>query len=487
MTNLSRKTTAAAKWSAVDVIARQGVQFAISIVLARILAPADFGVVAMLAIFVAVGGIVIDSGFGSALIQRQNTTRAEESTVFYFNLAMGATIAGLFCLLAPYIAAFFGQPILRYLTYAMALNLLIGSLGSIHATLLNRMMDYKTLAKVGVVSSVLAGMLAVYLASRGYGVWSLAANSLASGTITAILFWTLHSWRPAWTFSLTSLSSFFRFGGYQMAATLTDVVTTNLYLVLIGKLYSARELGFYSRAQNTQQLPVTLMMGIINRVAFATFASVKDDKERLIRGLRQAQAVSMLINAPLMLGVVILAKPLVTTLFGDQWAPCVPILQVLGLGGVLWPLHVLNLNVLVAQGRSDLLFRLTIVKKLFSVTLTIAASLYGVMAIAWAQVVISLVAYFANAHYTKSMLNYGAWKQLNDLRVIFISVVPMAFVVYLLNDLVLAPGFARLILATAGGVVTYWLTCRILCADAMNLLISMVVPNGRYRSGGDWD
>ncbi|MGC2166092.1 MAG: MOP flippase family protein [Gallionella sp.] len=474
MTTLHQKTTSAAKWSAVDVFMRQGVQFVVSVVLARILAPEDFGVIAMLAMFIGVAGIFIDSGFSSALIQRQNTTLTDESTVFFFNLGMGTVTALLLCGAAPWIAAFFKQPVLQYLTYAMAFNLLVGAFGSIHATLLSKELNFKTLAKVGIVSSVVAGVVAVYMASQGYGVWSLAGNSVVSGILTVLLLWIWHPWRPAWIFSRTSLTSFFRFGGYQMAATLTDVFSTNLYLIMIGKLYSARELGFYSRAQNTQQMPITLMMGIINRVAFSTFATVKEDKARLVRGLRQAQAVSMMVNTPIMLAVIILAEPLVLTLFGTQWLPCVPMLQVLGLGGLLWPLHVLNLNILMAQGRSDIFFRLTMAKKVFTISLTVAASFYGVMAIAWMQTVISALAYFANTHYTKVLLGYSGWKQLRDLAVIFVGVIPMAFAVYFANEMMQTSPFIKLIVASIMGGTIYWLTCRLLCEGLLNQCLSLV-------------
>jgi len=468
MTTLHQKTTSAAKWSALDMFMRQGVQVAVTVVLARILTPEDFGVIAMLALFIGVAGIFIDSGFSSALIQRQKITHTDESTVFFFNLVMGAVAALLLCAAAPWIATFFKQPVLQYLTYAMAFNLFIGAFGSIHTTLLNKELNFRTTAKVGVASSVSAGAVAIYMASQGFGVWSLAANSVMSGIITVLLLWLWHPWRPAWTFSLASLRSFFRFGGYTMAATLTDVFSTNLYSILIGKMYSARDVGFYDRAHHTQQLPITLMMGIINRVAFSSFATVAEDKARLVRGLRQAQAISMFVNIPVLAGIIILAEPLVLTLFGEQWLSIVPILQVLGLGGLLWPLHVLNLNILMAQGRSDLFFKITIFKKMFAISLTVAASFYGVMAIAWTQVVISILAYFVNTHYTKALLGYGGLKQLRDLAVNFVSVLPMVGAVYLMMDTMQTLPLIELGLAGIVGGGVYLLTCRLLCEELLD-------------------
>jgi len=474
MTTLQQKATSAAKWSALDVFLRQGVQLAVTVVLARILAPEDFGVIAMLALFIGAASIFIDSGFSSALIQRQHVTHTDESTVFFFNLGMGSVTALLLCAAAPWIASYFKQPVLQYLTYAMAFNLFVGAFGSIHATLLNKELNFRTTAKVGAVSSIVAGTAAIYMAIQGYGVWSLAANSVASAIVTVLLLWLWHPWRPARSFSFASLRSFFRFGGYEMAAGLLDVLSTNLYLILIGKLYSVRDVGFYDRAQRTQQLPITLMMGIINRVAFSTFASVKEDKVRLVRGLRQAQAIAMFVNLPVMLCVIILAEPLVVTMFGAKWLPIVPILQVLGLGGLLWPLHVLNLNILRAQGRSDLFFRITMIKKVFTISMTVVASFYGIMAIAWMQVVISFLGYFVNTHYTKIFLDYGGWKQLSDLGVNFMSVMPMVIAAYFVNDMMQVAPIVKLIAASIIGCGVYLLTCRMLCAGVLNECLRMV-------------
>lgn len=473
MTTLHKKTTSAAKWSALDVFMRQGVQFCVTLVLARILTPDDFGVIAMLALFIGVAGIFIDGGFGAALIQRQNITHTDESTVFYFNLGMGAFVALMLSVAAPWIATFFKQPVLEYLSYAMAFNLFVNAAGTIHNTLLNKELNFKTLAKIGATSSVLSGVLAVYMAVEGYGVWSLAGQTVVSGIVTVLLLWLWHPWRPALVFSFDSLRSFFRFGGYEMAAVLTDVFSTNLYLILIGKMYSARDVGFYDRAQRTQQLPIALMMGIINRVAYSTFSTVAKDKARLARGLRQAQAMSMFVNTPVLIGVIILAEQLVLTLFGPQWLPCVPILQVLGLVGLLWPLHVLNLNILKAQGRADLFFWITMFKKVFTISLTIVASFYGIMAIAWTQVIISVFAYFVNTHYTKVFLDYGGFRQLGDLAVNFIAVIPMGVFVYIMSNVMQASPLTELFVLGIAGAMIYLLTCRVLCAELLNECLTM--------------
>jgi O-antigen/teichoic acid export membrane protein len=473
MTELRGKALGAARWSALDVAMRQGAQFLVTIVLARILTPEDFGMVAMLALFTGMAAIFIDAGFSAALIQRQTVSRTDESTVFFFNLAMGTVTALLLCAGADMISAFFNQQALQYLTYAMAFNIFLSAFGSIHSALLNKAMDFRTLTKVGGVSSALSGLVAIFMAVQGYGVWSLAGQAITASMLTVMLLWRWHPWRPDWAFSTKSLRSLFRFGGYEMAATLTDVLSNNLYLILIGKIYSVREAGLYDRAQRTQQLPVTLMMSVINRVAFSAYSSVAMEKERLARGLRQAQALTMFLNLPLLVGVILLAEPLVQTLFGSQWGACVPVLQVLGLSGLLWPMHVLNLNVLRAQGRADLFFRITLFKKVFAIGLTVVAAFYGVMAVAWAQVAISFFAYFVNTHYTSTLLGYGGWRQMRDLAMNFTSVIPLACVVYLTTHAVESSPLIELVVASFAGGVAYWLTCRWICAAPLNEFMDM--------------
>lgn len=473
MTTLHKRTAAAAKWSAFDVILRQGMQFLVTIALARLLTPEDFGVVALLAIFVGVAGILIDSGLGAALVQRREVTHTDESSIFFFNLGMGAVMALALCAAAPAIANFFDKPVLEPLAQVMAFNLFLNAFGTIHTALLNREMNYRTLAKANAAGALIAGALAVWLAAQGYGVWSLAAGTVVTSLVSVALLWLWHPWRPTWTFSFAALRTYLRFGAYEMAASLADVFSTNLYLVMLGKMHSARDVGIYDRAQRTQQLPITVMMGIINRVAYTAFATISEDKLRLAKGLRQAQSLSMLVNVPVLLLVILLAEPLVLVLFGRQWLPCVPILQVLGLGGLLWPMHVLNLNVLRAQGRADLFFWITIFKKAFTISLTVAASFHGVIAVAWAQVAISIFAYGVNTHYTGKFLAYGGVEQLLHLKRIFFAACPMVAVVYFLDRTIdSSPLISLITMGTIGGIV-YLLACRLLCAELLDNFLTL--------------
>jgi teichuronic acid exporter len=433
MSSFQQKITQSVLWSTIDVLMRQGAQFVILIIMARMLTPEDFGVMALLALFVGLANVFVDGGFSSALIQRRNVTHLDESTVFFFNLAMGLLVCSALSVSAPYIALLFDKPILRPLTYALALNVFISAFGAIHTTLLTKELNLKLVAKVGGISSTMAGALGIFLASKGFGVWSLALQTLTATSLSTLLLWTWHSWRPLWKFSFSSLRSFFRFGGYLLLIGIIDTLHTNLYSLLIGKFYQTREVGFYDRAQKTQLLPVNFIMLIINRVAFSTFSAVADDKERLARAFRKAQRLAMFVNIPLSLAMIVLAEPIIMTLFGEQWLPSAPILQVLGIVGMMWPMHVLNLNVLQAQGRSDLFFNIMLVKKTVAITLTVAGSFQGIMALAWAQVAASIFALLVNAYYSKVFLNFGVLRQVLDLLPSLAAAVPAGVVMWLVS------------------------------------------------------
>ncbi|CAN5768127.1 lipopolysaccharide biosynthesis protein [soil metagenome] len=470
---LKDKAFSATIWSGAEVFLRQGLQFAFSVALTRLLSPEEFGTIALLYLFTGIASAFVDSGFSSALIQRRDVTHTDESTVFWFNLAIGMLVALGLCAAAPAIARFFARPILVPLTAVMALNILVSALGSIHGTLLTKRLDFRTQMKVAGIASVISGSVAIVMAWRGFGVWALATQTFAATSITTLLLWLFNRWRPALVFSRSSARRLFGFGGYLLASGLLDIVYNRSYAVLIGKLYGVSELGFYNRADSTKQLPVGEMTGILGRVAFPIFSEAALDKPQLRRGVQLALRGMMLLNVPMMLGLAAVSQPLVLTLFGHQWLPAVPVLRVLCLGAVFWPLHVINLNVLLAQGYSHLFFRLEVVKKLLGITLLLIGASFGVMGIAWSQAIFGTLAFAINAHYTKRFLNYGTLAQLRDFLPALTIAVPAAFGVHLLGEqLHLAAPLELTILSALGALVFFGLgwTFRLAALhDAINL------------------
>jgi O-antigen/teichoic acid export membrane protein len=412
---LKSRTLSALFWSFFERIGQQGIQFVISIILARLLLPEEFGLIAMLMIFMAIAQSFINSGFGQALIQKQDATHIDECSIFYFNILVGFIAAGLLCLASQWIANFYNQPLLVPLTCALSLNMIINAFGLLQTTLLTKQIDFKTQLKVSAIATVISGTIGITMALNGFGVWSLVVQSLGSNLFRTILLWFFNSWRPSLVFSFDSLRDMFSFGSRLLASGLLDTIFRNIYLVVIGKLFPPASLGFYSRALRFQELPVSNISNIISRVTFPVFSSVQDDKPRLKRGVRKTLTTLVMINFPMMVGLAIVAKPLVLVLLTEKWVPCVPYLQLLCVVGMLYPLHVINLNVLIAQGRSDLFFRLEILKKIIVVIAIAVTYRWGIIAMIYGQIATSCIAYFLNAYYTGKMLDYPITEQIQDL------------------------------------------------------------------------
>ena len=472
--SLKSKTLHALFWSFFERVGQQGIQFIISIILARLLMPEEFGLIAMLAIFMAVAQSFLDSGFGSALIQKKNAAHIDECSIFYFNILVGFLAAGLLCLAAPWIAGFYNQPLLVPLTCALSLNLIINAFGLIQTTLLTKHIDFKTQLKVSVIATVISGAIGVTMALNGFGVWSLVAQSLSSNLFRTILLWFFNTWRPLLVFSFVSLRGMFAFGSRLLASGLLDTVFQNIYLVVIGKLFSPVSLGFYSRAKGLQQLPVSNISGIVSRVTFTVFSSVQDDKPRLKRGVRKALTMLVMINFPMMIGLAIVAKPLVLVLLTEKWAPCIPYLQLLCVVGMLYPVHVINLNVLIAQGRSDLFFRLEILKKILIVIVIAVTYRWGIIAMIYGQIVTSCLGYFLNAYYTGKMLDYPITEQIQDLIPSLALAGIMGLGVYALKYAHIANQLALLSAQIMTGIVLYVGICYIFRISSFMEIIEMI-------------
>ncbi len=482
---LKARALSATLWSGADALLSHALLFVVSIILARLLSPEEFGTVALLSLFTGLASVFVNSGFSSALIQQQDVSHVDESTVFWFNLGMGV-VAGLsLWAAAPWIASFFGKPILVPLTGVMAVNVFLSSVGSIHRTLLTKSLDFRTLMKVSGTATLLSGGVAVAMAWLGFGVWALAVQAVAATAATSLLLWLLSSWRPAPVFSLASARRLFGFGGYLMVSGLLDVVYARVYTVLIGKLYGVRDLGFYNRAEGTKQIPAELLTDILSRVAFPIFSATAADTARLRLGVQLALRGIMLVNVPMMLGLAAVAEPLVSTLFGARWLPAVPVMRVLCLGAVFWPLHVINLNALLAQGHSRLFFRLEVAKKVLGVSVLAVGAMYGMMGLAWSQVAFAVLAFGINAYYSNRLLGYGAVAQARDLAPTLAIAIPMAMGTYWVGTRMHLAPILELLALTGFGAASYLLVawvCRLAALrDVIELLRSRAQPGTTTR------
>jgi len=468
--NLKQKALHGVWWSAMERGGAQAVQFVIGVVLARLLLPEQFGLIGMLSIFIMLSQVLLDSGFGRAIVQRKQLTPVDTSSVFYLNIVAGLALAGVLMLVAPAIGLFFEQPELVPLTRFMAISVAIGGFSVVQAALLTRELRYKALTLISVTSILVSGTLGITLAYRDFGVWALAWQQVSMMSMRTALLWLMIGWRPHWSFSLTSLREMFSYGSKLMASGLMYSGFQHVYRVVIGKVYAPAELGFYTRATSLQQTATLSINSIISRVAFPVFASIQDDYVRLKRGMRRMLRSLALVNTPVMLGLLVVAKPLVIVLLTEKWLPSVPLFQVLCLAGVLYPLHLVNVQFLTATGRSGLNLKITTAKNAIKLVALAGTCPFGILAIVWGQFGCSVISYFINSYYTARLLGYSFRDQLLDVAPSFFAGGFMAVCTFPLAYIPGLQPWMLLLLQAATGAIVFFGMCRLMRLEAFEEL-----------------
>ena len=413
--DLRKETVKGVAWSGIDKIANGGILFIANIILARLLSPKDFGLLAIIAIFVQISQTFIDSGFTNALIQKKDRSQTDYSTVFFFNLAIsiGFYIILFFC--APLIAHFFENDKLTYLTRVVGLNLIIGALVSVHKTKLTIELRFKIQAVISLISSIISVVIAILMAYHGYGVWSLVALSIVSITLQVLLIYVLIKWNPSILFSKTSFKTLFSYSSKLLGASLIHLLYRNVYPIVIGKKFSATDLGYFNRADLFASYGPLTIGTIVSRVAFPIFSRIQDDNLRLRNAYSKYIIYSSLIIFPVMIGLIILAKPLIILVLKEQWLPMVPMLQILCIDWMFDHLNMINLNVLYVKGRTDIAFRNEIIKKTLAIIIFFISLHWDIIGVCWGRVVYGFIAIYINSYYTKRLIGLGIVNQLRDI------------------------------------------------------------------------
>ena len=424
MESIKNKTANGVLWSTIERFSVQGIQFIFGIVLARLLEPSDYGLIAMLTIFMAVSQAFIDSGFTNALIRKTNRTDVDYSTVFFFNIFISLIVYVVLFLAAPAIAAFYQVPALVQLTRVYMLSLPIGAFGAIQRTQCIINFEFKSLATASLIGAILSGISGTLFALKGFGVWALVCSYLVNSICTTSIMWIRSSWRPKKIFSLKSLREMFPFGSKLLFSGLLETIYNNLYQFIIGKKFSKHELGFYTRADQFAQFPSSNITGILQRVTYPVLCTLANDDKKLFAAYKRFLRLSAFIIFPLMIGLAIVAQPLIYFLLGEKWQSSAQILQILCLSYIWYPVHAINLNALMVKGRSDLFFRVEIYKKIVGLLILAIVMQFDVHIMAVGTVISSTIALFINTYYTKKLFNYGIVKQMIDLTpIIAISLV----------------------------------------------------------------
>lgn len=462
--SLRKQATSGLLWTFTQQFSSQIISFTIGLILARLLSPSDFGTIAMFSVVTSIASSLIDGGMGSSLIRTKTTDDRDLSTVFWFNLGVAVGLYWVIFFIAPFIADFYSLEILTSIIRIYCIILIINALVTVQGVTFTKELDFKTAFKIQLPSQIIGGIAGMLFAYYGFGVWSIVFYTLIQSIISTTQYWLYSTWRPSFIFDKAKFKEHFGFGYKLTLSGLLNTTFNNIYTVIIGKMFSPMQLGFYNRADTLKQLPVAHLSTALNKVTFPLFSKLKDDNIKLKEVYKKLMKLVVFIIAPVLFIMIIIAEPLIRFLFTEKWLPAVPYFQVLALTGILYPIHSYNLNILKVKGRTDLFLKLEIIKKVLIVIVLIISLKYGIMGLIWGQVLVSILSFFINTFYTGKILDYGSVAQAIDLLPILILSSSLAIIFYFVKiyylSLYIDP--VQIVTVSIGYILTYFIAIKLL-------------------------
>lgn len=430
MSELKNKTVNGLKWSALERILSQGAQLVLMLILARMLGPKAFGLIGMLAIFIAIGQVFIDSGFSSALIRKNDRSNIDYSTAFYFNIFVAVIFYIVLFITSPFISDFYQQPELTSLTKVIGLSLIINSFTLVPRTILTVSMNFKAQAKASICSVIIGGVIALTLAKCGYGVWALVAQTLSMALCNAVFLNVVAKWIPSLNFSKESFSYLFGFGGKLLASGLLDTAYNNLYQIVIGKKFDVVNVGQYTQANQISSIPAMTMTNVIQRVTYPMFSHMQDNHKKMQEYYLLTIKVAALFIFPLMAGIAIISKPLIHMFLGSQWGEASNLIMVLAFAYMLYPIHAINLNILQVKGRSDLFLKLEVIKKILGLAIIAITMQVGILYMCIGLLFHSYISLILNTYYTEKLTGLKIKNQVKEIFPIWIITLISSFIAW---------------------------------------------------------
>lgn len=410
--SLGHKAASGAVWASIDRFGFMTLQFVVNLILARLLIPADFGIIGMLAIFIAVSQTLIDSGFGSALIQKKNPTQTDFSTIFYWNIAFSLVLYVVLFIASPFVAKYFHMELLSSVLRVIGINLIISGIFSIQSTRLRKQFAFKTIAITNLSAYSFGAALGITLAYFDWGVWSLIAMQITSGIIGILVVAFITRWYPSMVFSINSLRELFGFGGYILSANILQTICQNVQGLIIGRKFSAGQMGYYSQAYKLDQVASQSIPQVIVQVMYPVYSSIQDDRQRLIEMVGMNQRVIAFLMFPIIGLLILIASPLIHFLYGEQWLPSAPYFQILCVGGFFVCLQNINFYAVAAIGKSRTLFFWSFFKWGFLLTALLVGANFGMNGILWGMVLSNINIYAVNATLVSKHVGLSLMKQL---------------------------------------------------------------------------
>ena len=448
-------------WTFIQNISVKGLGFVFMIVLTRLLDPGDYGLIGMLSIFIAISEVFIHSGFGDALVQKQNCNDDDYSTAFYFNIAVAGIIYIILFLLAPLISHFYHEPQLLILTRIVALNFVLGSFNIVQGAKLTKAMNFKPLAIISLICTLVSGVVGVLMAFYGFGVWALVCQTLSSTLLRLVLFPLYTKWHPNRPFSKSSFQHLWQYGSRLIVTGIMGVIIRNISSILIGRFYNKEQVGYYSRSQSMAAVPSETLFSVLSSVTFPALCECQENQERWMGVYRRVLFNTVLIVCPIIILLALLSEPLVIVLFTEKWAACIPMLQALLLARMFLPIGATHTSLLRSAGDTTLYMKLYFITGPISLLAVVIAIPFGVVAMAWATFVGALIGYLVPAYVIGRKFGYTLIEQLWDWRKIFVSLLVMSIIVWLSIHWIPLM-WVKLVGGGLVGVSSYYICCRCL-------------------------
>lgn len=445
-------------WKFLEKMGTQGISFVVSVVLARLLAPHEYGLIAMISIFFAISGTLIEGGFGSALIQKKNATNIDFSTIFYVSLSSSFLLYSILYICAPLIASFYNQPILSTIVRVSGLSLFLGAINSVQGAYLSKNMMFRKSFLCNIISTILSGIIGITMAYKGYGVWALVAQSLFAGIFGTVYMWFAIGWRPQLVFSFQSLKELFGFGSKILITSLIISLFKNIRGLVIGKMYAPAMLAFFEKGKSMPNLIISNLSSTIQGILFPVLSNSQDDKAKVKSILKRSIKTSALLVFPCITLLFVTARPLVILLFTEKWLPTVPFLQIFCLAYIILPIQSANMQVVQSLGRSDLTLKIEIIKKILELIIMVISFTISVEAVAWGIVIYNYVCLFINLYPNRKLIKYSYLEQIADITPNMIATIIMGLSVYFFIYLHLS-NFVIIILQVLGGLILYFSIC----------------------------
>ena len=469
-------------WRLAERVGAKGVEFLVSIALARLLSPDDFGVIALVTVFISILQVFVDSGLGNALIQKKDADDIDFSTVFYFNIVFCILLYVILFVCAPLIAHFYEKEILTPVIRTLGVTILISGVKNVQQAYVSKNMLFKRFFYATLGGTIGAAFIGIALAYKGFGIWALVAQQVFNVTVDTIILWITVKWRPKKLFSAHRLKSLYSFGWKLLASQLIEITYNDLRQLIIGKMYSASDLAFYNRAKQFPQFITANINTSINSVLFPAMSSVQDEKERVKAMTRRAITISTYIMAPFLMGLVACAEPIVRIILTEKWMPIVPFMRIFCITHMFLPIHTANLNAVKAMGRSDLFLKLEIYKKVVGMVLLLSSMWFGVMAMAYSLLIGSVISQLINTRPNKYLLDYSYREQLRDILPGILLAVAMGLLVHCVETFI-SNDYLCLAVQIVLGAGFYIVGSKLLKLESYDYVLKIIKSSRLHRKG----